>query len=269
MNMNLQYSIVQLIDLPDELLLLIFKLLNNVQLLYSLIGINKQLDRILSDSIFTKDLTLFNDHIYPLDDRVLDRFCSDILPQIHHQINILNLQSLSMERILCATDYPNLYKLGLYNINNEIAERVFTGKTFHFDHSKHQILSVYLDRSSLLHIFKEKIQSLDITLDHNRTKTSNKDFTRSAFTSVFTVFNNLRCLNFDTLVEFRWPRLSLEETSSTFFSSTLLELHVNVQTLNDCRYLLDGRFNQLHTCYINIKYLDMPSEMIENTVDYL
>jgi hypothetical protein len=59
MNMNLQYLIVQLIDLPDELLVMIFKILNNVQLLYSLIGINKQLDRILSDSIFTKNLTLF------------------------------------------------------------------------------------------------------------------------------------------------------------------------------------------------------------------
>jgi hypothetical protein len=133
----MQYSLVQLIDLPDELFLMIFKILNNVQLLYSLMGINKQLDRILSDSIFTKDLTLFrnlpNDHICPLVDTIFDRFCLHILPEIHHKINILNLESLSMERILLSADYPNLYGLGLYNVDEKTVERVFAGKIFHFD----------------------------------------------------------------------------------------------------------------------------------------
>lgn len=134
MNTNMEYSIVQLIDLPDELLLMIFKNLNNVQSLYSLMGINTQLDKILSDSIFTKELTLFtyisNNQICPLVDMVLDRFCLEILPKIHHKINFLNLESLSLERILLATDYSNLYGLGLYNVDKETTERIFTGKIF-------------------------------------------------------------------------------------------------------------------------------------------
>jgi hypothetical protein len=33
-----------------------------------------------------------------------------------------------VERILLAADYPNLYGLGLYNVDEESAKRFFTGK---------------------------------------------------------------------------------------------------------------------------------------------
>src|ERR1700722_19426392 len=104
MNTKMEHSIVQLIDLPDELLVMIFQRLNNVELLYSLMGINTRLDRIISDPVFTTYLTLFryfsNHHICPLVDTVLGRFCSQILPKIHYKINVLHLESSSMGRIL-------------------------------------------------------------------------------------------------------------------------------------------------------------------------
>ena len=128
----MEHRNVQLIDLPDELLLVIFKKLNNVELLYSLMGINTQLDRIISDPVFTKNLILVrhfsSDLIYPLVDKVLDRFCSQILPHIHSKMNTLYLESLSMKRILRVADYPNLHSLGLYNLDEFDAERIFTGK---------------------------------------------------------------------------------------------------------------------------------------------
>ncbi|CAF1050282.1 unnamed protein product [Rotaria sp. Silwood1] len=133
MNTNMEHTNVQLIDLPNEVLLMIFKKLNNVELLYSLMGINTQLDRIISDSVFTKNLTLVryfsSDLIYPLIDKILDRFCSQILPHIHSKINTLYLESLSMERILRVADYPNLHSLGLYNIDDKTAERVFSDES--------------------------------------------------------------------------------------------------------------------------------------------
>jgi hypothetical protein len=46
-------SCVQLNDLPDELLIFIFKQMNNVEVLYSLFNVNERLDSILQDSIFT------------------------------------------------------------------------------------------------------------------------------------------------------------------------------------------------------------------------
>ena len=38
-----------------------------------------------------------------------------------------------MERILRATNYPNLYGISLYNIQAETAIGLFTGKIFFFD----------------------------------------------------------------------------------------------------------------------------------------
>ena len=63
------------------------------------------------------------------------------------------------------------------------------------------------------------------------------------------MFRNLKYLNFDTPVK---NRLSFGMTPPSVFSSTLLELHVAVGSDYDCLYLLDGRFDQLHTFHINI-----------------
>jgi len=69
-----------------------------------------------------------NGLIYPMVDLELDQFYLQILPKIHHKITRLNLESLSMERILLAAEYPNLCELGLFNIGCDIVERLFTGK---------------------------------------------------------------------------------------------------------------------------------------------
>jgi hypothetical protein len=43
-------SYVQLKDLPDELLMFIFKQMNNVEVLYSLFGVNERLDSLAIDN---------------------------------------------------------------------------------------------------------------------------------------------------------------------------------------------------------------------------
>ncbi|CAF4661927.1 unnamed protein product [Rotaria sp. Silwood2] len=128
----MKYSFIQLNDLPDEVLLIILKNFHNVEVLDSLIGVNKRLNIIAHDSIFTNHLTLYflDNCISPLPDPMLDRFCLQILPEIHHKIKWLNLESTSMERILLATNYPNLYGLGLYGIDVEKALSLFNGKLF-------------------------------------------------------------------------------------------------------------------------------------------
>ncbi len=71
-------SCIQLNDLPDEILLIIFKKLNNVSLLYSVLVINKRLDKVLHDNIYTNIMTLFEyisfDCISSLLNPVIDRF---------------------------------------------------------------------------------------------------------------------------------------------------------------------------------------------------
>ncbi|CAF5091070.1 unnamed protein product [Rotaria magnacalcarata] len=142
-------SLIQLNDLPDEILLIILKKLDNIEVLYSFIGVNKQLDQLVHGSIFTKCLTMgrrSTDSYYRLNGSVFERFCSQILPKIHHKVEWLNLESSTMKDILLCTSYPNLYGLGLYNINKEYAFHIFT------------------DETPLIHIFQNKISSLVVDI---------------------------------------------------------------------------------------------------------
>ncbi|CAF1460558.1 unnamed protein product [Rotaria sordida] len=175
----MKHSMIQLDDLPDEILIMIFKNMCQADTVYSLIGVNQRFNTIVYDSIFTNHLTLFehssDGSICSFTDSMLEIFCSKILPKINHKIKYLHLESSSMERILLATNYPSLYGLCLYNINLETAKHYF------------------------------------------------------------------------------------------FTLSTLLELHVSVTNFSDCLYLLDGRFNQLHTFYVNIAYTRFSRLTINNT----
>ena len=116
-----------LMDLPDEIIMLILKKLDNVDVLYSLMDVNARLDRILHDAMFTKKIDLSQKLS---SEKTLDRFCFEILPKIHHHIQWLSVDTLSMERIFLAADYPNLNQLDLFIINKESHLHHLTGKNF-------------------------------------------------------------------------------------------------------------------------------------------
>lgn len=123
----------------DEILLIILKNLDNDQVLYSLMGVNQRLNTFVHDSLFTNHLTLINrsvtNLVSPLSERILHRFSSQILPEIHHQIQWLNIESSSMERILSFV-YPNLNGLGLYNLQIETMTHLFTRMLFSFSEKR-------------------------------------------------------------------------------------------------------------------------------------
>ncbi|CAF4703120.1 unnamed protein product, partial [Rotaria magnacalcarata] len=54
----MKHSLIQLNDLPDEILMIILKKLDNNEVFYSLIGVNKRLNTLVHDTIFTSHLTL-------------------------------------------------------------------------------------------------------------------------------------------------------------------------------------------------------------------
>ncbi|CAF4237759.1 unnamed protein product, partial [Rotaria sordida] len=127
----MKYSCVELNDLPDEILLIIFKKLDNLEILYSIQDINERLNKIIYDQIFTSHLSFlkwsFNKCINKFSsDIILNRFCLQILPKIHTKIKWLDVESSFMKNILHAADYPNLNTLGLYNIEEETAKYLFT-----------------------------------------------------------------------------------------------------------------------------------------------
>jgi hypothetical protein len=126
-------SNIDLLSLPTEILLIILKKLDNTDVLYSLFGVdNQRLDTILQENTFTKTLnfvlTTSTDDIFSIADPILNRFCISILPRIHYNVNSLIVDSISMEKILLAGDYPNLIQLKLRNFNWDIVSRYFTGK---------------------------------------------------------------------------------------------------------------------------------------------
>jgi hypothetical protein len=129
----MEYSCIELNNLPDEILLIIFKKLDNIDVLYSFHDVNKQLNQIVRDPIFTSSLNFVkwssNKFINKLSSNVmLDRFRLQILPDISIKIKWLYLESSTVKRILNAADYPNLYGLGLYNRTEKTARRLFIGK---------------------------------------------------------------------------------------------------------------------------------------------
>ncbi|CAF4965587.1 unnamed protein product [Rotaria sp. Silwood1] len=174
---------------------------------------------------------------------IIDQFCSKILPEIHMKIKWLDLESSFMKNILHVVDYPNLYGLGLYNIEEETAKYLFT------------------DERLISSIFKNQITTLIIAIDPDK-----KDWSimENICNQIFTVFINLTHLIFCYASYKNNARLLFKNRSPTFSSSSLLILNIKVQTFRVCLYILDGRLEQLHTLHIELANILPPSEEIEN-----
>ncbi|CAF1357922.1 unnamed protein product, partial [Rotaria sordida] len=100
----MEYSCIGLNDLPDEILMIIFKKFNNLDVLYSLQAVNQRLNQIIHDPIFTSGLTFvkwFSHNFINLisRDTILKRFCLQILPEIHDKIKWLDHESSLMKYI--------------------------------------------------------------------------------------------------------------------------------------------------------------------------
>ena len=81
----------------DELLLIIWKKLDYVDVLFSWIQSNPPLDRIICDPCLTTEIDLIqlsDDESCAQVDTFIDRFCSNILPRIHHHIKWLKSNRL-------------------------------------------------------------------------------------------------------------------------------------------------------------------------------
>jgi hypothetical protein len=120
-----------LLDLPNEILFVILNNLNNMDVLYSLIGIGiERIDLLTQDQIFTNTLNFVSTDtggMCSINDSILDRFYIYILPKIHYNVKCLVLDSMSMERILLSGDYPNLTHLKIFKFNQDIVPHYFTG----------------------------------------------------------------------------------------------------------------------------------------------
>jgi hypothetical protein len=108
-------SIIDLLDLPNELLLYILNKLDNVDVLYSLFGINNQrLDRLIQGKTFSTHLNFASNLHY---NRRIDLY-----------VKCLIVESASLERILLAAHYPHLTELKILHFQRDNSLDYFTSK---------------------------------------------------------------------------------------------------------------------------------------------
>src|ERR1700728_2493777 len=127
LNMNISNNKhLNIVDLPNEILLIIINKLNIGDVFYSLVDINERFAQLVLDPLYIRNLDMtimtmksFYDRTFSIDDQVISRICENILPQIHSQVNKLTVEQDSIERIL-TVHYPQLYSLSLVNFKEEI-----------------------------------------------------------------------------------------------------------------------------------------------------
>jgi hypothetical protein len=153
--MNLSNLIVSILDLLDEVLFTIFKKLNNIDLLYSLLGVNSRLDNVVCDNTFSQavDLTalLLNEPSDSRNNAVAGRFYAHIVPRTRNNVKSFTVQTSFIQCILRTSNYPNLHKLTLVNLSIDMAAHIFSSMSFDF------VITKYMqwENASHLYIFRE------------------------------------------------------------------------------------------------------------------
>ena len=124
-----------LLDLPDEILLLIFKELTMVDLLSFLVDAHPRLNGLVHDFLHTRHLDLTGvstiesrcTDLCPTADEVLSRLVTQTLPRLHSQVHHMTVESDSIKEIIAAATYPQLYSMSLRHFKEEFLRHCLTG----------------------------------------------------------------------------------------------------------------------------------------------
>ncbi|CAF4212839.1 unnamed protein product [Rotaria sp. Silwood2] len=230
--------------------------LSNIDILYSLIGVNRKLDRLARDITFTRSLDLVtissNEHNDSRNKLILNRFCFDIIPRIQQNIQCLILDPLLIDRVLCIGNYPKLRKLTLVNLQFEMASRIFNGK------------------SSFIGTFQHQISHLTVTIHDDSTGERISKLSTNVFTTIFIMFTKLIYLHFNLKDSCRYlPKAYVDLPSTTCYSLNIVYLNVIVDGFDDCLCLLDGRLSQLHTFIVKVGTINNTSKIMNKNTRIL
>ncbi|CAF1408422.1 unnamed protein product [Adineta steineri] len=165
----------------------------------------------------------------------LNRFCCEILPQIHQNIVSLTLDIFSMERILLACKYPNLTIVVLINFLSDI------------------LLQYLTDESPIFRLLQQQIKHLTVKCD--KQLVINRSFT-DVCVRILAICRNLSYLNVHQWLITNHACLSIRDRPpNVCFSSNLRTLSISVDTFDDCLCLLDGRLEQLRSFTVRIYFI--------------
>lgn len=127
-------STLNLLDLPNEILLIIFNKLDMVDVLYSLVDVSTRLNQLILHPLYIRQLDVTSENMKSMFDRtfvvnneVLDRICENILARIHHEVGRLSVEPHGLDRLLQTVNYPSLYSLSLIDFSVQTLLKCLTG----------------------------------------------------------------------------------------------------------------------------------------------
>ncbi|CAF1294720.1 unnamed protein product [Rotaria sordida] len=218
-----------------------------VEVLYSLVDVNRRFDRLALDSLYINNLNMtdtmtinsFIEQPCSIDAEVISKISEKILPRIHSQVHKLTIEEFSIKPILLAVNYPQLYSLSLINFQEEMLYQHLTDDVILRDLLTKQITHLNID-------IKKTIGQ--------RTKIVSK-----IFALILSLCKKLTVFNFCHMFPTRKCILPICYLPSTnCMSLTLVKLTITVSSLLDCLYLFDGCLDSLSTLIINVSYIFGP-----------
>ncbi|CAF4713087.1 unnamed protein product, partial [Rotaria socialis] len=101
---------------------------------HSLVDVNQQFDRLALHYLYVRNIdmtdtmtiTSLYDQTSSINTKILSKISEKVLPRIHHQVYKLTIEQYSMQRIILAANYPQLYCLSLINFQKEILYQYLT-----------------------------------------------------------------------------------------------------------------------------------------------
>ncbi|CAF3939230.1 unnamed protein product [Rotaria sp. Silwood1] len=154
-----------------------------------------------------------------------------------------------MESILRPIVYPQLYSLTLVNLQSDT------------------LLPYLTDDTKIRYLLTDQITHLNINIIDQITTELDDDNESNLFPLLLSIGKCLTDLTFSQWFCCREnSQISIFHMPSTScVSSTLSKLNMNVNTFDDCLYLLDGRLDSLSILIINIRKISAPLSNIDNT----
>jgi hypothetical protein len=259
---------INILDLPDEMLLTIFNKLNMIDVFYSLVYVNKRFNRLTLDPFYIHDLDLtvkhsLVEHDSSLDALKIDTICKKILSKIAHHIFKVTIPSYLIECII-NFDYPQLESLSLVSFEEQKFLEYLRGNV-HFNDKNMQnlldklIIIYFVGETTVYRLLINQIKHLNVDIVYDKNE-------GNIFLLILSLGKHLTDLMFHSRFQSEHLENKTFAVSSIPISSSLTKLIINVTTFDDCLYLLDGSLQSLIVLIIDIIRIPELSSIIDNTV---
>ncbi|CAF3164706.1 unnamed protein product [Rotaria sp. Silwood2] len=223
-----------------------------IDVLSSVVDVNRRFRRLVLDSLYIRDLnmtsvmTINRYKTSSINTQVLSRICSNILPRIHSQVHKLTVEQHSMKQILLATNYPQIHSLSLVNFYEVALYQYLTDDLILRDLLTKQITHLNIDIKKPAELCSETVSKI--------------------FALILSLCKKLIVLNFcDMFLTRQCTSPVFYLLSNHYIPSTLIKLKINVVSLVDCLYLLDGPLVCLSTLIVNVEQIFHSSLIIDPT----